>query len=290
MISHAVAPCSPILFKWVYFKLFGMQINQYNAIGIFMAIVTVIYQIFVYFYLTNLTKEPGYQIFLKLEGKEDSGSGGNPNKKSLSILKILNSDMIVVFIGVFLIGFLFSQADIYINILTITKFHWRIEFLGLVATVCITITAVLMKLIGTMNSEVDIIFIFTIMQTTFCIMMNLMCIPISFDIQNRSLQVGLVGSVFVLSMFAGYKNQFLSNCILFMTAPMSSRCVIVGVQIVTLKTALGLGYLSASTFYGLGSIVYPAFAILVLISAIIHLMRSQNFLQKYVQNKVEHIG
>ena len=74
MIFHAIAPLSPILFQWVNFKIFGMEINQYNAIGLFMILLTLVYQLMAYFFLTNLTREPGYQIFLKLEGLHDKYS------------------------------------------------------------------------------------------------------------------------------------------------------------------------------------------------------------------------
>ena len=284
LISHAVAPLSPLLFKWIDFKLFGLEINQYNFIGIFMVIVTITYQLFVYFCLTNLTKEPGYQVFLKLEDKHDenSGSDENLNTKSLSLKAILlDIDIILILFGVFVTSFLYSQFEIYITILTITKFHWDIQYLGMVTVICITISAVLMKLLGKMNSQIDVIFLFIIVQMTFCFLMNLMCIPLSFDIQNRALQVGFFTSTFILYLVAGYNNRVLSSSLLFMVAPMSSRCAIVGVQAIMLVVSLGTGYFSASSIYEHGSIVYPIFAMLILISSILQFLRSQSFLEKY---------
>ena len=288
LISHAISPCSPLLFKWIDFKLFGMKINQYNAIGIFMAIVTVIYQVFVYFCLTNLTKEPGYKVFLKLEGQQDQNSDSveDLGEKSVSIKQLIsNTDIIVILNGVFLMSITYTQAEIYLNVLAITKFRWSIQYLGLITFVYITIIAVLMKLIGKINSQIDVNFLFIIMQITLCILMNLICVPLVFEIHSRSLQVGFFISTFVMCLVVGYSIRVLSNSLLFMIVPLSSRCVIVGIQIFISKASLGIGYFSASFLYENGLIVYPVLAILMLISALVCLMRSPSFLNKYVMMK-----
>ena len=71
MIFHGIAPLSPMLFTWVNTKIFGMEINQYNAVGLFLIAVTLVYQLLVYHMVCDLTLEPGYQIYLRRTNRAD---------------------------------------------------------------------------------------------------------------------------------------------------------------------------------------------------------------------------
>ena len=144
MIFHGIAPLSPILFKWVDFNLFGMQINQYNFIGLFMAFITTVYQIIAYFFLTNLTKEQSYQMFLRIHRREDQNSNvedSKPTEKLLTYKEIFtNFDVDNILLGVSVAGFMCSQLEISVNIMAVTKFSWSIEYLGVVTIIAISIS------------------------------------------------------------------------------------------------------------------------------------------------------
>ena len=71
IVCHTVAPVSPVVFKWIHFKIFGLEINQYNFIGLFLAVCTMIYQTVAFCLLSDLSKEPGYRVYLKLNNQVD---------------------------------------------------------------------------------------------------------------------------------------------------------------------------------------------------------------------------
>jgi len=62
---HALAPISPILFSGIEFELFGLQVDQYNFIGLFESGMALVLEVLVYFFFTNLTKHPGYEVYLQ---------------------------------------------------------------------------------------------------------------------------------------------------------------------------------------------------------------------------------
>eukprot|EP00111_Clytia_hemisphaerica_P020736 TCONS_00061147-protein len=88
IICHALAPVSPIIFKWVNFKLFGHEINQYNCVALFLAGCTLTYGVAAYFLLTDLTKNPGYHVYLKVNQELSVGS-----RKSVSICQFSGDNM-----------------------------------------------------------------------------------------------------------------------------------------------------------------------------------------------------
>ena len=163
MISYGIAPLSPLVFKWVNYQVFGMEINQYNAIGLLMVVVTILYQIVAYFCLTNLTKEPGYQIFLKLEDREDQNSlasDKSSRKKLISFKEIFtNFDIDQILVEVLVGGVTYSQFEVGINLLALNMFSWSLTYLGIVTLVGIFLAAILMRVTSTFNSKLDVNFL-----------------------------------------------------------------------------------------------------------------------------------
>ena len=286
LIFRSIGPVSSILFQWVDFKLFGMEINQYNAIGLFMVFITIIYQIIAYFFLTNLTKEPGYQIFLRIHGREDQNSNvedSKPTEKLLTYKEIFtNLDIDIILLGVLVAAFMYTQFEVSINITAITKFSWSIEYFGVVTIIAISISLILMKVLTRLSSQVDINFLFTIIFVIFSTVINLLSLPLAFKIQNRSLEVCFLLTCSVLYLVAAYNVRVHSSSLLFMIVPMHSRCFIIGVRQVISKIGVAAGFFSASFLFTFGSIAYPVLAMLCLTVAIIRLLRSPRFLEKYL--------
>ena len=285
MITNSIGPLSPIFFQWVDFKLFGMEINQYNAIGLFMVFVTIIYQIITYFFLTNLTKEPGYQIFLRTQGAEDQNSNTEkPKEKLLSIKEMLiNYDIDHILLEVLIASVMFSQFEVGINLIALTKFSWSINFLGAVTFIGISIAAILMKGLSRLNSLVDVNYLFAILLTIYSVLSILMTFPLTLKFGNKALEVCLIIILSSLSLVAGFNIRILSSSLLFMLVPLHSRCFIIGVRQSILKLSMGFSFFAASFMFDYGSIAYSVLSIICLIMSIIRLLRSPGFLKKYVR-------
>ena len=74
IIAHATAPVSPILFQWIHFQFLGFEFNQYNFGSVVLIVTTIMYQLIAYFFLTDLTRDQGYLIFLKMNNKSDGNA------------------------------------------------------------------------------------------------------------------------------------------------------------------------------------------------------------------------
>lgn len=82
-IAAVLAPSSVVWFTYIDLHLFGIHINKYNFIGIFMAIVIVLYTVACAIFLPNCTLHPGYQIFLhKIKKKAVSSKVSSITERS----------------------------------------------------------------------------------------------------------------------------------------------------------------------------------------------------------------
>ena len=240
------------MFEWVDFKLFGMEINQYNAVGILLAFLTTIYQIIAYFCLTNLTKEPGYQIFLKIQGQTDqiAAKSEEPNEKLLSFKDIvLDYDLVSILIAVFVGAFTCYLANVLVNITAVTLFEWKMNYLACVTVSAVFLSVISMRLLSRLHSVIDVNFLFVMLLITYSILMNMFSIPHAYKMKNRTSEVAFLMVCIVMYVVPGYNIRVWSNSLLFIIVPMNSRCFIVGVFQVTMKLVYGIGYSLAASFY-----------------------------------------
>eukprot|EP00111_Clytia_hemisphaerica_P022755 TCONS_00066978-protein len=56
-IGMAMGPGAPVFFSWVYFKVGGWRVDKYNALHVFLVIVSVLLFIILWFQLTDLSKD-----------------------------------------------------------------------------------------------------------------------------------------------------------------------------------------------------------------------------------------
>ena len=288
MIFHAIAPLSPILFQWVNFKIFGMEINQYNAIGLFMILLTLVYQLMAYFFLTNLTREPGYQIFLKLEGLQDEHSKFDEDQQCADKIKLLtfkealsNFDIDLILAGVSMAGFMCCQFDVCINVMAVVNFGWTVNYLGVVSLIAIFVSTIFMKFFSRLSSVESVNFQSALLLIIFSILINLLSLPLVFQIHDRSREIAFIMGSLILYLVAGYNIRYLSTNLLFTIVPLHSRCFIIGIREVIFKVSIGLGYFTASFLFKVGTVSYPILASICLLISSVRLWRSPLFLKKY---------
>ena len=103
-IIYALAPCTPALFTGVHFYIGPIEINQYNCISLVLFFLVLIYTLLVYFNVTDLTNEPGYQIYVvkykqQLEDKDEiSFSGKLMPRPVWTLLDTLTNFKLIVLI------------------------------------------------------------------------------------------------------------------------------------------------------------------------------------------------
>lgn len=259
-----------------------------------MAFVTIVYQIMVYFMLTNLTREPGYQVFMRIQGGTDqntSSSKDSPDKslelkkeKLLSFKDIITDlDVDLILLGVFVAGAMYSLLEVSIILMAINKFTWSINYLGTVTIIGIFVAAVFMRCLSRLTSEIDANYLFTIVLITNSVLINILSLPLTFTVKDGVLQVCIIMTCFIFYLVAAYYIRVLSSNLLFMIVPAHSRCYVIGVRQVVLQVSFGVAYFTASSMFQFGTTAYPLFAFVCLAVSLVRLARSPSFLKKYIQ-------
>ena len=302
MIFHAIAPLSPVLFGWIEFDYFVLQINKYNSVGLVLILSTVVYQVMAYFLLADLTKEPGYEIFVKLEGKQDEFLSNteednrkiNDNdqktkevKKLISAREILtNTDIILILVGVFVMEFMDAQFEISINLVAITKFAWSIERLSAITIVGFLISIGVMWILKRFNTPTDTRYLFIFLLVVDGFLVTALILPITFDVfKTRYIQVTFMLFIMVFKLTVAYCIQVFSSCLLFVTIPSHSWCFIIGVRRVFFTSAGGLGFFTATTLFNGGSTAYPVLSILCIGLVFVLLLNTPNYLKRYCKDR-----
>ena len=136
-IMYAIAPCSPILFAHIDFVVFGIEINQYNCVALVMILILMVSGILAYFFLSNLTRHPGYQIYIEqIRADTDTGSikkvtkvnkpsnqTQNENKQLTRKDIFSDRDLRAIMVGNCLIAFVYALGEISINIVAMKRFN-----------------------------------------------------------------------------------------------------------------------------------------------------------------------
>lgn len=285
IIAHAVAPVSPMMFKWVDFKLFGLKFNQYNFVGVFLMFTTMIYLTMAYFMLSDLTKEKGYQIFLIEEelGENHTSTGANhEHQKLLSIKNILTTfDIMLILTTILILNYIYTQAELVINIIAVDKFQWTVEHLGIFSISTIIIALSVMHVLKRLHSGVDIYYIIVCFVTGNGLSMAILAFLSNYEIRNAVFQSFLVLSIMSLNIIAGYSASIFTTFAIALVVPVHSRCFVVGLRQVSMKLALCLGYFSTTLLYNVSIISYPIMSLCCFALSFIYLCNSFRFIRKY---------
>ena len=59
VLMYAAAPFVQVFLRNFHFVIFGLEVNQYNGIAVVIAVILIVFEIISYFFLTDLTKDPG---------------------------------------------------------------------------------------------------------------------------------------------------------------------------------------------------------------------------------------
>uniref|UniRef100_A0A7M6DN15 Uncharacterized protein n=1 Tax=Clytia hemisphaerica TaxID=252671 RepID=A0A7M6DN15_9CNID len=362
IVCHAIAPVSPIVFRWINFNLFGFEFNQYNFCSVVLIVLTIMYQLIAYFLLTDMTRDRGYQIFLRIYNKTDDSAivlqlaeteteqsnqnnlqsshdhetheKLNRNQKSLHlnddsefVLNALESDQSsesttkdpvrqeprglrrskeeanknpgslltfgqvlsnldidLVLFSIMLISFVYTQAEIVINIIAVNLLGWTIEHLSILTVATVLLGITFLRYLQRFNDGLDIYFLLT-----FCVIgnsfnMSNMMLLANYYIPSEIVKNSLVFITLCINIVPGYCAVMFSTVILTLVVPEHSRCFVMGIRQGIMKLACCFGYFVASFFYGISSEVYPSLSVLCLLTALVFLVRNKKFRNRYCVN------
>ncbi|XP_066929122.1 uncharacterized protein [Clytia hemisphaerica] len=281
IIAHALAPASPVLFGGVNFKLFGLSFNQYNFVAVVLIFATSLYLIMASFLLCDLTKEEGYEIFIKTTNMKSVNNSTGTDRMLSSWEMLTNPDIVLVLVTILIIDFIYTQGDLVVNMIAVNVFHWSIERLSVFPVITVFIAVAIMKGIQRLNTGVDIYFLIIVSAIGNSISMNILTILANCDIKSFILRSILLLITLNLNLVVGYGITAFTTVLLSMVVPAHSMCSVIGLRMVAIKIALCLGYFTASTLFGVSKVFYPLISVLCLALALTYLARRSVFLHKY---------
>ena len=135
-IFGALAPCTPILFYGIHFRIYEHWIiTQYNFIGLFLAILCLAFLIFSFLFLQNLTYDETFNKHLKYEihSKEDEKKRNKIATDQLWNTKdiVSHGKLLLLLLTDTFLAFSFYQMDLVVIMVAVRTYHWTMFRLGL---------------------------------------------------------------------------------------------------------------------------------------------------------------
>ena len=279
-VATILAPSSIVLFTKVNFHVFGLHVNEYNFIGLGMAIVMVLYAIGCFFFLADLTKHPGYHIFLTKIKKKGQFPGNQkvvqPVTNSLEALN--NADIILVLATSFLFGFVFTESEITTNLVAMYKFKWSLSRLSIVSLCCAAIAVVFMKLVQCLKGILNIYFMFlmAIVMYSFSVCLQLLTIHAQFE--SKSVQVAVMFCFYVVNCVCGFNTNSWARYILFSLVPAHMASTVDGYRYLFEKIGLTLGFFLASYIFHDGVYGYLLIILMLMLAYVASLVRKKHII------------
>ena len=146
----AFAPCSPLLFNGIHFKIGAWTITQHNFVGLFLAMISLLFLIISYFFLQNLTQDETFNDYLKQEIFDDEAEDEEKSEKSAPERLWTTKDIVTNGKVMFLlltdgyVAFVFSQMDLVITMTAVKNYHWTIMQFGILTAVVVASTSILL--------------------------------------------------------------------------------------------------------------------------------------------------
>ena len=281
-VATILAPSTVALFTKVDFHLFGLHVNEYNFIGLVMANVMVLYAIGCFFFLADLTKHPGYHIFLtKIKKKRNCQFPKNQEvaqtmKNSLEAIK--NADIILVLVTTFLFGFVATETEININLVAMYKFKWSLLYLSKVSLCCAIVAVVFMKLVQCLKGSLNIYFLFlmAVVIDNFCVCLQLLTIHAKFE--SKSLQVAIMFCFYFASVVCGFNTTSWARYILFSLVPAHMTSTVDGYRFLFSKIGMLLGFFLASYIFYDGFYGYLLIILILMLAYVASLVRKKHII------------
>ena len=286
-ISTMLAPSSIVLFTNVDFHIFGLHVNQYNFIGIVMASVMTLFAIACLKYLTNLTKHPGYNIYLTKIKRWTMNNNIEQHENQVKDKKmkgdnevLMNIDIALAMVASLLCGIVFTESEVTINLVSMFIFQWNLSFLGLIS-LCSAFTAtIFMKLLQRFKGMVNIYFLLIMALVINSLTVCLQMLTIQARFQALFVQVFTISTFFLINAVSGYNSTSWVRYILFSLVPPEMASTVDGYRFLCSKIGLTLGFFTASYIFRDGFFGYLSINIFCLVIYFGLLIRKKHVLSK----------
>ena len=247
-----LAPCSVVIFTGIDFHLFGIHINKYNFIGIFMSIVMILYTIGCFFWLPNCTLHPGYQIFvdkIKMKEKTKEIEIIEKTKNMISTKLILTVDIALVMLAGFTCGLANAVVEINTNLVGMYVFEWSLSMLSVASLCCAVATVLFMKFIqrykGIVNSFFMLVMSIVVMNIVICLQL----VTIHAKFETKFVQGVVIIASFFVNAVSSFNTAPMARYILFSLSPTQLASTVDGYRFFFYCIGHFSGFFAASFFF-----------------------------------------
>ncbi|XP_066922872.1 uncharacterized protein [Clytia hemisphaerica] len=284
-LVYAIAPSTPALFTDVQFHIGPIEINQYNCVGLVLSIVLLLYAILAFINVTDLTKESGYQIFIKRFKQENSTTkgDGHSGERLWSLMDtVTNINLLSIILPDGFLGFVYSLMEVIINMVGLYNFSWSITRVSTLTCIGAIIFSTVMFLFQqrTLKGRYIFYFLFISCFSLAAMELSLLNISIQIPINSQALKMALFESCLGLNIIFGFGSTVYSKWLLFSLVPVNSKSYVESHRYIVAKVCCCTGFFTASFIYQQSFEWFTVLILCCFIIAFILLLRKNRFLRK----------
>ena len=268
-----MAPCSPLMFKYVDFDIGNWNINQYNCIGLFLAACSYILFVEFYFGLSNLTLDPAYDLvkddILADSDKKpavDCEENGAKLLKTKDLLK--DFDILLLLTAEGMVAYQYFQLELLINMTALYHFHWSITKIAAVTAVCVLVTSVCLYFgqKPLMNGTRNVYFLYISCFVFLIILESALNLAIPLNIKNKTIQIVIIWFILFLNILQGFGSTVYCVYLLFALTPAHSASIVESHRYVVSKVFSCVAYFTSSFVF---NAIFPCLTLYSVICCII---------------------
>ena len=208
-VASLLAPSSVVLFTNIDFHLFGMHVNKYNFIGIFISVVTILYTIGIYLIFVN-----------KIKKKKKTNLENLSTKKAIINPKsIFTANVSLVMLAEFMCGVANAIVEPNINLVGMFVFEWSLSMLSIASLICAVMTVTFMKFIQRYNGIINIFFILVMSVVILNIIICLQLVAIHAKFKTKFIQVAIITISYFSNAVSSFNTTPWARYILFLLVP-----------------------------------------------------------------------
>ena len=274
--GFVMGPALNIMFLDINLNIGQWHVNKYNSIGLFLGIILVIYNTFVYFGLEDLSRKQGDMFADEISGPKTSDE---PSKVSLG--KLLTSHWIMLIIlSSSMVNYTGVITELILPIISKEHFQWNIERLSIITTISVAIFAVFMLALGTclINARRRVYLLYLACLVVLCCSLLLLILPELIHFKSIMMQTIIFSSIMLMNSIAGLVFITIAKTIYLILVPSSLAGFYEGIRGLFYRGFGLVAFFSASLIAPYLIVVIPIFILILIVFFVLYCYQYKYFM------------
>ena len=283
----SLAPCSPIMFYGIHFKIGAWSITQNNFIGIFLAILSSILLIISYFHLHNLTQDKNFDL-LKDQILGNDKVKDNDNTKKSTIPKLWSTkDVVTNWNLMFLLtteaflSFSYYQMDLVITMIAVKTYNWSIFYYGILTGIVTFCTSILLynvqrRLLG---NGLNIYFLYSLGFVLIALLESLLLMTSELNLKSFYSQMVALFLIITCNMVQGVGSTVYCRWLMFALTPSHSASIIESHRFMFCRVLASIGYFTSSYVFEMLWLLIPIYVCLCFLIVALYAVKKNDYIK-----------